>query len=108
MSKLDDHDLAELTAWAESDGPVDDGFTLGDGEARRLADRTMRMAGRPALGSRRATGEGRSPRRQVRLPRELNDELDRFARRTDTTPSEVIRDAVGEYIGRRSHDLTGV
>lgn len=106
MSKLDEHDLAELTAWAESDGPVDDGFILGDEEDRRLADRTMRMAGRPALGSHRATGEGRSPRRQVRLPRELNDELDRFAKQTDTTPSEVIRDAVGEYIGHRSHNLT--
>ena len=108
MSRLDEHDLADLTAWAESDGPVDDGFTLGDEEARRLADRTMRMAGRPALDSHRATGEGRSPRRQVRLPAELNEELDRFARQTDTTPSKVIRDALGEYIGRRRHDLTGV
>lgn len=99
MSRLDEDDLADLTAWTESDGPVDDGFTL--------ADRTLRMAGRPALGSDRATGEGRSPRRQVRLPPELNEQLDRFARQTDTTPSAVIRDALGEYIGRRSHDLAG-
>lgn len=107
MSKLDERDLADLTAWAESDGPVDDGLTLSDEEARRLTDRTLHMAGRPSLDSRRATGEGRSPRRQVRLPRAMNDELDSFARKTDTTPSEVIRDAVGEYLDRRSHELTG-
>ncbi|MEK0305985.1 CopG family transcriptional regulator [Bifidobacterium favimelis] len=101
MSKLDERDLADLTAWAESDGPVEDGFALSDEKAGRLTDRTMRMAGRPALDSRKATGEGRSPRRQVRLPRALNDELYRFARATDTTPSEVIRDALGEYLGRR-------
>lgn len=102
MSRLDERDLAGLTAWAESDGPVDDGFALGDEEAGRLAERAMRMAGRPSLGFPRATGRGGSPRRQVRLPQGLSDELDRYAEAEKTTPSEVIRRAVGEFLaGRR-------
>ena len=106
MSKLDKQELNDLVAWADSDGPVVSGQAVTGAEADRMADEALRMAGRPSLGHSRATGEGRSPRRQVRLPQELNAELDRYARDEQTTASEIIRLAVSEYLGRHQGTLT--
>ncbi|MCI2149166.1 ribbon-helix-helix protein, CopG family [Bifidobacterium crudilactis] len=100
MSKLTKQDLKELTEWAKSDGPVDSGVALTTDAADQAAEQTLRMAGRPSLGHRQATGDGSSPRRQVRLPRALNYELDEYARDERTTASEVIRLAVSEYLHR--------
>ena len=106
MSKLDKQELNDLVAWADSDEPVVSGQVVTGAEADRMADEALRMAGRPSLGHSRETGEGRSPRRQVRLPQELNAELDRYARDEQTTASEVIRLAVSEYLGRQQGTLT--
>ena len=56
------------------------------------------LRGRPNLGQDHATGTGRSPRRQVRLPERTNAALDAYAQAHDTTPSAVIRDAVEAYL----------
>lgn len=50
----------------------------------------------PVLGTGLQAWYDRIPERQTH----------RYVRRTDTTPSEVMRDAVGEYLGRRSYGLT--
>lgn len=94
-----------MTDWAESDGPVDSGVTLTADEANRTSEQTLRMVGRPSLGHRQATGEGSSPRRQVRLPHALNYELDEYARYERITASEVIRLAVTEYLHHHKPDL---
>jgi hypothetical protein len=81
------------------DAPVEKSVDIVDGEAAaRLGRQSLRMAGRPSLGSSGALGDGRSPRRQVRLPRGLNSALDEYAEDRNTTASEVIRLAVGEYL----------
>lgn len=54
--------------------------------------------GRPNLGASRATGHGRSPRRQVRLPEELNKQLDSYATARGESVSDVIRDALTHYL----------
>ncbi|MDN5973535.1 CopG family transcriptional regulator [Bifidobacterium crudilactis] len=105
MSKLTEQELRDLTSWAESDGPADSGVTLSEDDADRAAQRILRMVGRPSLGHRQATGEGSSPRRQVRLPHTLNHELDEYARCERTTASEVIRLAVSEYLHHHKPDL---
>ena len=56
------------------------------------------LRGRPNLGQDHATGTGRSPRRQVRLPERTSAALDAYAQAHDTTPSAVIRDAVEAYL----------
>lgn len=61
------------------------------------------LRGRPSLGSSHASGQGRSPRRQVRLPEATNAALDAYARAHGLTPSAVIRDAVEVYLAPRAH-----
>lgn len=56
------------------------------------------LRGRPNLGQTRATGVGRSPRRQVRLPEHTNAALDAYAAARGTTPSAIIREAVEAYL----------
>lgn len=43
---------------------------------------------------------GTSPRVSVRLPTWLHEQLEDEARRRRTTPSAVVREAVGEHLGR--------
>ncbi|WP_167203061.1 gamma-glutamyltransferase [Actinomyces respiraculi] len=52
------------------------------------------LQGRPNLGHDHATGRGRSPRRQVRLPEHTNNALDAYSAKHNTTASAVIRDAL--------------
>ena len=61
------------------------------------------LRGRPGLGQAHATGRGRSPRRQVRLPEHTNAALDAYIEKHGTTASAVIRDAVEAYL---SHENT--
>ena len=55
---------------------------------------TLRM-GRPVGEGRR----GSSPTRTIRLPAELNRRLDAYTSAEHTTPSEVMRRALDEYLG---------
>ncbi|MCI1650094.1 ribbon-helix-helix protein, CopG family [Bifidobacterium tibiigranuli] len=101
MSKnTDDFDIDRLVAWAESDEPTKSGVTTAQGdEAARQGRALLHLGGRPSLGAVHAQGEGRSPRRQVRLPQELNHELDQYVQEEKTSASEVIRLALSEYFG---------
>lgn len=56
--------------------------------------------GRPTLGHNRPQGTGRSPRRSARLPEDLNRRLDAYLAAQGRNPSEVIRDALTEYLDR--------
>ncbi|WP_407686957.1 ribbon-helix-helix protein, CopG family [Mycobacterium sp. HUMS_1102779] len=87
MAKRSAKDYAEMSRAVESGdytvaGPLEMGSTL-------------RM-GRPVGESRR----GSSPTRTIRLPAELNKRLDAYVSAEHTTPSEVMRHALDEYLGR--------
>ncbi len=43
---------------------------------------------------------GRSPRRQVRLPQTLSDNVDHLAAAQGRTAAEVMRDAIADYLIR--------
>ena len=77
--------------------------TIGRGTRRdgsRVSDTGLDavLRGRPGLGQSRATGRGRSPRRQVRLPEHTDAALTAYVEKHDTTASAVIRDAVEAYL----------
>lgn len=57
----------------------------------------LRM-GRPAGGAKR----GKSPVRNVRLPADMDSRLTSTAEAEGTTPSELIRTAIAEYLARHS------
>lgn len=87
MARRSAKDYAEMSRAVESGdytvaGPLEMGSTL-------------RM-GRPVGESRR----GSSPTRTIRLPAELNRRLDAYTAAEHTTPSEVMRRALDEYLGR--------
>lgn len=53
--------------------------------------------GRPAAAAAR---RGKSPVRTLRLPHELDERLTEYAGAADSTPSDVLRQAVVEYMDR--------
>lgn len=69
---------------------------------RELVERSR--GGRPALDSDAARGE-ESPARQVRLPRKMSERVDALAKLQHRKPSEVMRDAIGEYLD--AHKMAG-
>ncbi|SPT53703.1 Uncharacterised protein [Actinomyces bovis] len=73
-------------------GAPRDGSRISDEELDAI------LGGRPNLGEARATGKGRSPRRQVRLPEATSDALDAYAAANGTTPSAVMREALEAYL----------
>ena len=85
-------DVDALAEWAESDEATQTPQTspVFHGKDAARASRAFLGRGRPALGSDRATGQGRSPRRQVRL--------DAYAAQTVTSASQIIRDALDTYL----------
>ncbi len=98
-------DITELADWAASDDLFDTDQTspVLTGDQARAASRAFLAGmgvGQPNLGQTHAQGTGRSPRRQVRLPPDLNDRLDRYARAHGGNASEIIRDALGDYLDR--------
>lgn len=60
------------------------------------AAETRARLGRPGLTG--DTGAGRSPKRQVRLPRDLDQLLDQRAAELHRTPSDLMRDAIDRYL----------
>jgi len=66
-------------------------------DADELAELDRLIAlGRPSVGATRPRGE--SPKRQVRLPNDLDQALAERAKRDHLTPSAVIRDALTKYL----------
>ena len=69
-----------------------DGSRVGDTEFGII------LRGCPGLGQTRATGRGRSPRRQVHLPERTDAALTAYVEKHGATASAVIRDAVETYL----------
>ncbi|WP_432984155.1 hypothetical protein [Dactylosporangium sp. CA-233914] len=98
----DDYEAA--ARWAET-ATIDAGATVETGSAAAESGRALlraARAGRPALDVLNEPGQA-SPVRRFRLSVTLNAELDEFvaaskARGHDTTPSDVIRAALVEYL----------
>lgn len=74
--------------------PGDPDFELDDADLAELEQ--ARAAGRPSLSGK--AGTGRSPRRQVRLPIDLDAELTRRAEAEHRGVSEIMRDALEQYL----------
>lgn len=66
------------------------------GAATVTAAEVRARLGRPGLDG--SAGAGRSPRRQVRLPHDLDQLLDQRAAEQHRTPSELMRDAIDRYL----------
>ena len=60
------------------------------------ADEVRAALGRPRLD--RSPGTGRSPKRQVRLPGDLDQLLSQRAALEHRSASEIMRDAIGQYL----------
>lgn len=94
----------DLAAWAESDAAVaaaEDavqvrGVNYRTAESEAI-EREFAKVGRPSLNTHHASN-GASPRRQVRLPHDLNEALDSYAAETGTSASHVIRQALERFL----------
>lgn len=93
-------DFDALADWAESDEATQTPQTspVFRGEDAARASRAFLGRGRPTLGADHATGKGQSPRRQVRLDARTNARLDAYAAKTGTSASQIIRDALTNYL----------
>ena len=93
-------DFDALAEWAESDEATHTPQTspVFRGKDAARASRAFLARGRPTLGAAHATGQGRSPRRQVRLDARTNARLDAYAAATGTSASQIIRDALADYL----------
>jgi len=85
---------SEYTEWAKA-------FESGEYRATPIETPQVDVArlrrGRPNRGE---ESQGKSPSRQVRLPQEVSDQVDALAKRRRVPSSEVMREAIIEYIGR--------
>lgn len=75
------------------------GKRLTDAEAKRGADDVLpRMPGRPSLSG----AKEKSPSLTVRLPKEDRARLERVAAKQGRRPSEVVREALDDYLSRHA------
>lgn len=97
---MTDQTSQALDDWATTQAPDSHGRTRLYGTEAADAARQLlaHAAGKPTLGHTHAQHTGRSPRRQVRLPEDINRRLDAYAAATGRTPSEVIRDALTSWL----------
>ena len=111
LTTADQARYAEMADWAESLDGLPDTVTVHTGgglEAGRgyledlLGSSTAveRALGRPSLDGTMAPGK--SPVRQVRLPRELDTLLTERAEQEHRKPSEVMREALTLYLAKAS------
>lgn len=73
---------------------------LEDAIGSRALEQAVRRGGRPTLDGR--AGEGPSPKRQVRLPRDLDAALRDRAAAEHRRPSSIIRDALTDYLRKKA------
>lgn len=100
---IDQDRYNRLADWAESDTPEIHPHNGETGAAAADHGRAAirRAGGRPSIDPDADAGAA-SPRRQVRLPRALSEQLDALAEREHRSASDVMRDAIADYISRRS------
>jgi hypothetical protein len=93
-----------LADWAESDKPEIHLEDAQSGPESREATRELlrRAAGRPTIDPAAEPG-AHAPRRQVRLPRTLSNRVDDLARRDNRSPSDLMRQAITEYVAARDN-----
>ncbi|WP_433014517.1 ribbon-helix-helix domain-containing protein [Kribbella sp. CA-294648] len=98
---MSEKDYDAVAEWAEHDMTLardaEKGLCGQEAAAfgRELVERSQ--GGRPSIDPDAAPGE-KSPIRQVRLPRALNADLDAFARNHHRNASDVLREALSEYL----------
>ncbi|MGL4173651.1 MAG: ribbon-helix-helix protein, CopG family [Actinomycetota bacterium] len=94
---------AALADWAEHDMTIatDDATILRGKAAAEFGQKMLEQAGagRPRLDPTEAV-KGRSPRRQLRLPQALSDSVDQLATAQGRPASEVMREAISDYLTR--------
>ena len=94
-------DYAAAAEWAEHHyTPEENSARALHGEAAAAHGRALLEragVGRPRL-DRSEDARGRSPRRQVRLPQSLSDDVDQLATAQGRTAAEVMRDAIADYM----------
>ncbi len=101
-SHIDQDHYNALADWAESDDHdihPERGQT-GDAAAKTSRNIIRRAAGRPSVNPDANAGV-QSPRRQVRLPRSLIDQVDQLATTDGRSPSDLMREAIGTYVDTR-------
>lgn len=87
-------ELAEAGKLERIGSPLGGAIIANEDELRAV------FSGRPSLGHTRATGQGRSPRRQVRLPQALNARLEVYTTAHQITASDFIREAVNAALNK--------
>ncbi|CEI27560.1 Hypothetical protein PFCIRM516_09645 [Propionibacterium freudenreichii] len=106
MMEAQDRDYREAIEQIDADegrGWDSPDVLVGD-QAVEASRALLARVGHPSLGHGNATGCGRSPKRQVRLPEELNDRLDRFTAAHNTNASQIMRRALEDYLDRVDGD----
>ncbi|GGH51201.1 ribbon-helix-helix protein, CopG family [Microbacterium album] len=91
--QLDVRDVDEIGAPTPPMPPAHE--IVSEAEVDELIE-IARGLGRPSVGSTRPRGE--SPKLQVRLPHELDEQLRRRAAAEHRRPSEIMRDALAQYL----------
>jgi len=94
-------DYDELAQWAENDMTLTpNSHTALRGDDAAAAGRALleRVTGRPRLDPTDNSQDGPSPRRQVRLPAAISKNIDAIAAQQNRKPSEVMREAIINYV----------
>lgn len=94
-------DYTAAADWAEHEMvlPKNSGSALVGDDAAAFGKDLLRRAGRPSVDPAAAPGE-HSPRRQVRLPKALSDDVDHLAKAQGRSAAEVMRNAIADYLSR--------
>lgn len=100
-----DKNFDELADWAEHDMalPNNSPTTVRGAGAADIGRELLERVGRPALDPDAEPGT-ESPRRQVRLPRPLSNQVNELAERQGRKPAAVMRDAIAEYVRNHGED----
>lgn len=98
MSDTNQEHYQRLAEWAESDDREihPDRALRGRRAAEASRELLRRAGGRPSIDP-DPDASGAAPRRQVRLPRNLNTRLDNLAAEQGRSASDIMRDAIDAY-----------
>jgi predicted transcriptional regulator len=98
MSDINQEHYQRLAEWAESDDREihPDRALRGRRAAEASRELLRRAGGRPSIDP-DPDASGAAPRRQVRLPRNLNTRLDNLAAEQGRSASDIMRDAIEAY-----------
>lgn len=97
-----ERDFDQLAHWAEHDMTLPENSTTAvrGPDAAAIGRELLERVGRPALDPDAEPGT-ESPRRQVRLPQPLSNQVNELAQRQGRKPAALMRDAIAEYV--RTH-----